>query len=115
LTAGFAFGAAFGFATTFGFTTALDLTTGFFFGAGFTFPASFFLPLGFTLEVVLPRKPARAFSAKRTLAIMMVLSSAAVLGGRFERRVLLLSPISIWQSFLDGFQCLILYGFWRVV
>jgi hypothetical protein len=36
--------------------------------------------LGFTFEVVLPRRPALAFSAKRTLAIMMVLSSAAVLG-----------------------------------
>src|SRR5688572_18569674 len=84
LTAGFAFCAILGFDTAFAFTAILALTSGFFFGAGFTFPAGFFLPFGFTFDVVLPRRPARAFSAKRTLAIMMVFCSAAVLGGRFE-------------------------------
>ncbi|MGB8313412.1 MAG: hypothetical protein WCE69_02895, partial [Aestuariivirga sp.] len=92
----------------------------FFFGAGFTFLAAFALPLGFTFDVVLPRRPALAFSAKRTLAIMMVLSSAAVLGWRFEGEAGFAAfadfDLALAKGFLTGFfRGLILYGFWRVV
>jgi hypothetical protein len=114
LTAGFAFGAVLGFATVFGFTAVLALTTGFFFGAGFTFLAGFALPLGLTFDVVLPRRPARAFSAKRTFAIMMVLSSAAVLGGRFEELAgfAAFADFDLAEVFLKGFfRGLVLYGF----
>jgi hypothetical protein len=114
LTAGFAFGAVLGFATVFGFTAVLALTTGFFFGAGFTFLAGFALPLGLTFDVVLPRRPARAFSAKRTFAIMMVLSSAAVLGGRFEEEAgfAAFADFDLAEVFLIGFfRGLVLYGF----
>jgi hypothetical protein len=53
----------------------------------------------------LPRRPARAFSAKRTLAIMMVLSSAAVLGGRFEEEAgfAAFADFDLAEGFLDGF------------
>ena len=114
IAAGFFFGAVFGFATTFGFAAALALTPGFFFGAGFTFLESFTLPLGLTFDVVLPRNPARAFSAKRTFAIMMVLSSAAVLGGRFEEEAgfAAFADFDLAEVFLNGFfRGLVLYGF----
>jgi hypothetical protein len=118
LTTGFAFGetfgGVFGFATTFGFTAALALTTGFFLGAGFSLLAGFALPFGFTFDVVLPRRPARAFSAKRTFAIMMVLSSAAVLGGRFEEEAgfAAFADFDLAEVFLKGFfRGLVLYGF----
>ena len=74
------------------------------------------MPLGFTFDVVLPRRPARAFSAKRTLAIMMVLSSAAVLGGRFEEEAgfAAFADFDLAEGFLNGFfRGLILYGFQR--
>jgi len=80
--------------------------------------AGFALPLGLTLEVVLPRSPARAFSAKRTFAIMMVLSSAAVLGGRFEELVgfAAFADFDLAEVFLKGFfRGLSFMGFWGVV
>ena len=115
-TTDFAFGTVLGFVTTFGFTAALALTCGFFFGAGFTFLDGFTLPLrlGLTFDVVLPRNPARAFSAKRTFAIMMVLSSAAVLGGRFEEEAgfAAFADFDLAEVFLTGFfRGLVLYGF----
>ena len=107
-----------GFATTLGFTAALAFTTGFFFGAGITFLADLALPLGLTFEVVLPRRPALAFSAKRFLAMAMVLSSAAVLGWRLEEFAgfAAFADFDLAEGFLAGFfRGLILCGLRRVV
>src|SRR5262245_49543364 len=71
LTAGFACGAVFGLAATFGFAAVLG------FAAGFTFLGGFVFPLGFTFNFDLPPRAARFFSANRSLAMEMVLSSAA--------------------------------------